>query len=380
MINYPAIYIANGTAILLLSVILFSVKKPLQHGLFKEKLYYGMIFLNMLLCCIETATFVVDGSMAYGHRTLSIALNVLLFICNIIFAFVWVIYADCKLFADMKRIRRIYPFVALPAVLTISACFINLATPVFFTIDQNNIYHRTDLFIIPYAVTYFYLAYGVILIYSYRKKVEKYLFLPAVLFMLPIIIGSLLQYFNYGYSLVWLGTSIGMIALFINVQHEASYVDALSGLFNRQHLNNILLTHSMKKDAANTLAGIMLDIDSFASINNEFGHAVGDHAIAAVGKMLLKAVGDKGIVCRYGGDEFVILMHVSSEKEITDMIDIIQEQEALFNESDEIPYQINFSIGHSTYHSKHESISNFLKKIDAFMYADKKRKTSGNKI
>jgi len=305
---------------------------------------------------------------------LLIALNAILFIANIVFAFFWTIYVDYKLFTDINRIKRIYPFVAIPAVIIIIGCLINLVTPVFFVVDSNNIYQRTDLYIIPYAVTYLYLAYGVILIYSYRKKVHKYLFLPAIMFMIPILIGSLLQFFFYGYSLVWLGVSLGMIYLYINVQNEASYVDMLSGLFNRQYLGNLLLMYSKRKDTASLTAGIMLDIDSFKSINDRFGHSVGDDAISTVGKMLHKAVGEKGVICRYGGDEFIILMDVNSQEEIIDMIDVIKTQEIALNESGKKPYNINFSIGYGTYDSKRESIDDFLKKIDTSMYEEKRRK------
>lgn len=374
MINFPAIFIANGTGISLLFVILLSSKKSLRHILLDEKLFYSMVILNILQCFIESVVFLIDGKTGYGYRILSIVLNDILFINNIIFAISWVIYADYKLFADINRIKRIYPFVAIPAILSIIGCIINLVTPVFFVVDEYNIYKRTDLFLIPYAVTYFYLAYGVILIYWYRKKVHKYLFLPAILFMIPIMIGSLLQFFFYGYSLVWLGVSIGMISLFINVQNEASYVDVLSGLFNRQYLNNILLMHSKKVDTTGILAGIMLDIDNFKSINDRFGHTVGDDAISAVGKILHTAVCDKGIACRAGGDEFIILLHINSQKELMDMIDTIKTQATLFNESEEKPYKIYFSIGYSTYQRKNESIDDFLKKIDASMYEDKRRR------
>jgi hypothetical protein len=152
MINYPAIYIANGTALLLLLYILLSSKRPLRYGLPDEKVFYAMVILNIAQCLIETVVFLVDGNMAYGYRTLSIVLNTILFINNIIFAFAWTIYLDYKLFADIKRIKRIHPFVAIPAVLTIIGCLINLVTPVFFMVDKFNIYQRTDLFIVPYAV------------------------------------------------------------------------------------------------------------------------------------------------------------------------------------------------------------------------------------
>ncbi len=370
MINYPAIYIANGTALLLLLVILLSSKRPRRYGLLDDKMYHAMVILNIVQCVTETVTFLIDGKIGYEYHILSIVLNVILFINNIIFAFSWTVYVDYKLFADIKRIKRIYPFVAIPAVLIIIGSLVNLMTPVFFVVDKYNIYQRTDLFTVPYVVTYFYLLHGVILIYSYRKKVHKYLFLPAVLFITPIMIGSLLQFFFYGYSLVWLGVSVGMISLFVNVQNESSYVDILSGLFNRQYLNNMLLTYGKKRDTA----GIMLDIDGFKSINDEFGHVVGDDAISKAGRILRTAVGNKGISCRYGGDEFIVLMHVNSQKDILDMVETIKTQATLFNETEKKPYKINFSIGYSTYESKHESIDDFLKKIDASMYEEKKRK------
>ena len=374
MINIPAILIANGTAIMLLTVILLSYKRPLRHVMLDEKIFYTMVILNIMQCVIETVVFLMDGKMVHGYHTLLVVLNVILFIINIVFAYSWTIYSDYKLFTDINRIKRIYPFVAIPAILTIIGCLINLVTPVFFTIDENNIYQRTDLFIIPYAVTYSYLAIGVILIYSYRKKVHKYLFLPVILFMIPIMIGSLLQFFFYGYSLVWLGVSIGLIYLYINVQNEASYVDVLSGLYNRQYLGNLLLMYSKKKDTVGVPAGIMLDIDNFKSINNTFGHIVGDDAISTVGKLLHTAVGDKGVICRCGGDEFIILMNISSQNEIVDMVNNIRTHTKLFNESQKKPYNINFSIGYCIYHSENESIDDFLKKIDAAMYEDKNKK------
>ena len=374
MINIPAILIANGTAILLLIVILLSYKRPIRHVMLDEKTFYVMVILNIAQCIIETVVFLMDGKMVYGYHALLIILNVILFIVNIVFAFSWTIFVDYKLFTDMKRIKQVYPFVAIPAALVIIGCLINLFTPVFFVVDKYNVYQRTDLFIIPYAVTYSYLAYGVILVYLFRKKVQKYLFLPAIMFMVPIMIGSLLQFFFYGYSLVWLGVAIGMMYLFINVQNEASFVDSLSGLFNRQYLGNLLLMYSRKKDAVGVPAGIMLDIDNFKNINNTYGHIMGDDAIATVGRMLRAAVGDKGVICRYGGDEFIILININSQKEITDMIDVVETQAELFNESKKKPYNIKYSIGYGIYDSKHESIDDFLRKIDASMYVEKRRK------
>jgi diguanylate cyclase (GGDEF)-like protein len=191
--------------------------------------------------------------------------------------------------------------------------------------------------------------------------------------MIPILLGSLLQFFFYGYSLIWLGVAIGMGSLFINVQNEAAYVDPLSGLFNRHYLDSLLIMCIRKEDTAGMLAGIMLDIDGFKKVNDQFGHTVGDDAISEVGRILYTAVGNKGVSCRYGGDEFIVLTHVNSEKEIMDMIAAIKAQTNAFNESENKPYNIHFSIGYSTFDSDHETTDDFLRKLDTSMYEDKRR-------
>ena len=380
MINLPAILIENGAAVFLLLVILSSIKKPMRYGLLDEKVYYAMIILNILQCIIESLVFFMDGKILPGYHSLLVVLNAMLFINTILFAYSWTIYADSKLFDDTKRIKRIYPFVALPAAAIVIGSLINLATPVFFAVDHNNIYQRTNLYIIPYAVTYFYLAYGVVLVYANRKKVSKYLFLPALLFMVPILIGSLLQYFFYGYSLVWLGVSLGMASLFTNVQNEASYVDVLSGLYNRQYLNNLMLAHSKEGNLGHVLAGILLDLDDLKGINDKFGHIVGDDAIIEVGKLLHRAVRGRGILFRCGGDEFIILMHVNYQKEILDVIDDVKTEVKLFNETKNKPYTLSFSIGYDTYRRKEDSMESFFKRIDESMYDEKSKKIHDNII
>ncbi|NLL90992.1 MAG: GGDEF domain-containing protein [Ruminococcaceae bacterium] len=374
MINLPAIFIANGAAILLLLIVLLSIKRPLHSGMFEEKIFYAMILFNIIQCLFESIVFFLDGKALPGYRILSIILNEFLFINTVVFAYLWVIFVDYKLFSDMERIKRIYPFVAIPTVLIIIGCIINPIVPVFFTVNDYNIYQRTNLFIIPYAVTYFYLIYGVVLIYSFRKRIHKYLFLPAVLFMVPIIISSALQFFFYGYSLVWLGVAIGLTSLFINVQNESSYVDMLSGLFNRQYLNNYLLIQSKKVDTDRTLAGILLDIDGFKNLNDSLGHLVGDDAISSAGKILRESVGNKGVSFRLGGDEFIVLMQIRSQKEIFEMIDRIKTETTLFNETKMKPYELHFSIGCSIFDKKNETIDDFLRNIDASMYEDKRKR------
>ena len=89
-----------------------------------------------------------------------------------------------------------------------------------------------------------------------------------------------------------------------------SVTDELTGLFNRRFLNASLI----KKIAATRRSGtnlslLMLDIDHFKDFNDTYGHPEGDKVLAALGRLLKETLREEDIACRYGGEEFVVILH-----------------------------------------------------------------------
>lgn len=85
--------------------------------------------------------------------------------------------------------------------------------------------------------------------------------------------------------------------------------DALSGLHNRRYLLDKSATlFNQAKDSCSPLSILMLDIDRFKGINDTFGHEIGDKAIVACADTFKSHVGERDIVARFGGEEFIILM------------------------------------------------------------------------
>ncbi|HUG21616.1 tetratricopeptide repeat-containing diguanylate cyclase [Piscinibacter sp.] len=85
--------------------------------------------------------------------------------------------------------------------------------------------------------------------------------------------------------------------------------DFLTGLFNRRHLNDVL--PSMMALAARDrqpLAVAIIDLDHFKRVNDEHGHTVGDLLLAGFGALLAKHLRKSDVACRYGGEEFCLLM------------------------------------------------------------------------
>lgn len=89
-----------------------------------------------------------------------------------------------------------------------------------------------------------------------------------------------------------------------------SVTDELTGLFNRRFLNASLIKKIAAARRSNTrLSLLMMDVDHFKNFNDTYGHPEGDKALASLGKVLIESLREEDIACRYGGEEFVAILH-----------------------------------------------------------------------
>jgi diguanylate cyclase (GGDEF)-like protein len=89
--------------------------------------------------------------------------------------------------------------------------------------------------------------------------------------------------------------------------------DALTGLYNRRYLEESLDREaSRSRRSAQPFGVMMIDIDHFKRFNDTFGHAAGDAVLRTVGQHLLSLARAEDIPCRYGGEEFVLVMSHAS--------------------------------------------------------------------
>lgn len=92
------------------------------------------------------------------------------------------------------------------------------------------------------------------------------------------------------------------------IRHLA-YFDALTGLPNRTHLRGqFQQALAAARYSGQSLAVVFFDLDNFKEINDTAGHSVGDDVICAVAQRLGKSLREEDILCRFGGDEFLLLL------------------------------------------------------------------------
>ncbi|MDT7835558.1 GGDEF domain-containing protein [Aquabacterium sp. OR-4] len=90
---------------------------------------------------------------------------------------------------------------------------------------------------------------------------------------------------------------------------QQAVIDTLTGLHNRRHLNEVLPAMvAMAQRSRTPLAVVLIDLDHFKAVNDRLGHPVGDQLLAAFGRLLAGNLRKSDLACRYGGEEFCLLM------------------------------------------------------------------------
>jgi len=188
-----------------------------------------------------------------------------------------------------------------------------------------------------------------------------------ILFLLFIIVG---------YILVFLG--ISSAAQIVSMQYEMekleliSKTDPLTGLYNRRSIREKLEYEFIHyKKTKNNFSVIIADIDYFKKINDTFGHDCGDQVLKKVAQILQDAVGERGFVSRWGGEEFLILLPETKVEDARILADrtrkIIEEEIIDYNG---IQVSITSTFGASV-NEEHERIDDTIKKADDALFKGK---------
>ncbi len=158
---------------------------------------------------------------------------------------------------------------------------------------------------------------------------------------------------------------------------ESSNYDPLTKIFNRRYFSEFLTWNfSRAQRYANTLGCMMVDIDFFKKVNDNFGHLTGDHVLQSVAAILKKSLRTTDIVARFGGEEFIILLPEIREDAITQTAQRILDSVAVkkYTHADK-EFTVTVSIGYVAYNiNKRPDIKNsedLIRVADAYMYRAK---------
>ncbi|TET81005.1 GGDEF domain-containing protein, partial [candidate division TA06 bacterium] len=165
-------------------------------------------------------------------------------------------------------------------------------------------------------------------------------------------------------------------------KERLEYVDDLTGLHNRRYFREKLLEEKRRADKkGSSFALAMIDLDNFKPINDFYGHLTGDQVLSQVAALLEKTIRPSDILCRYAGDEFVMIFPEIREDDVIRVAERIKENLAQASWTDEKgePIQpVTCSLGYTFYAEKGRDLEALVGWADQALYTVKRRGGNGH--
>lgn len=168
------------------------------------------------------------------------------------------------------------------------------------------------------------------------------------------------------------------------MENELEYYskyDGLTGAFNRRAGMKSLREEIQRlKAEKSNLTISFIDIDGLKKVNDSLGHRYGDELITNTIKLIKSRIRKEDIICRMGGDEFLLIFPNFTEKEALEILQEVEDSISEFNLKKNKRYRISFSYGFAEYYWNDDmSIDELIGIADSKMYKIKNIKKHSNK-
>lgn len=156
---------------------------------------------------------------------------------------------------------------------------------------------------------------------------------------------------------------------------EMVRTDALTGLFNfRFFTETLALEMERTRRGTQPLSMILVDLDHFKKFNDQWGHELGNHALVHIANLMKLAVRKLDFPCRFGGEEFVILLPNTDLRQAVNVADRLREMIATtpLEVTGQNAIPMTASLGVDQFSSSNTETSEaFIKRVDSWLYKSK---------
>jgi diguanylate cyclase (GGDEF)-like protein len=157
---------------------------------------------------------------------------------------------------------------------------------------------------------------------------------------------------------------------------DRSLRDSLTGCFNRAHaLERLTAELRGARRHGRPLSALMFDVDSFKRINDSYGHLTGDRVLAEIGRRLGEVVRTTDIKCRYGGDEFLVILPDTPAIGARQVAESLRQtlSAAVIPVTDDTSFSVTVSLGVVTAEADDRDAVSMISRADRALYRAKQR-------
>lgn len=364
------------TSILSLIILLFmciNAYNRSERAFMHYRLFMALLLTNMAMIGIDIFGWIFNGLPGRENFLSNQYANLALYVFEPIAPMLWVLYTNYQVNRDQAKTTSLaYKLLVLVGANAIFS-FISLYTGWFFSVDNQNIYHRGPYFWIHVTFCYCLVVYAFMFVLRNRTSLEKRHFFSLLLFFVPVSIGTVIQFFHYGVSYNWSGMMLSLLIVYFSIQNRGLNTDYLTGLYNRRQLDSHIKAKIRNSGDGSSFSAILIDLNDFKSINDRFGHDIGDEALKDAVQIISCSLRKDDFVARYGGDEFMIIMDVANYKALEQAVRRIELNIERFNKNGNKSYVIDLTMGYAVYEPRSKMTADeFFRYIDQLMYDAKK--------
>ena len=338
-----------------------------------DSLFIQMIFSALVLSLLKICMDLLSGRVFPGSHSMNTIVVSSLFFLLPLPGFFYFLYID-QLDKKWEKVPARLGFLAsIPVSIHCIIVLINLSNGMLFSITANNTYARGKYTYLVLAINVLYLVGGHVQSLYHQVVQGKKTSFPILLFPYCIVIAAIIQAYIEGIEVVLITFSLTLLITFLHIQNTHASRDFLTSLYNRsvgEECLRYLFLHTGKQKV---LGGMLMDIDCFKEVNDQYGHELGDRCLRSFAQLLRKSFSRSWLICRYGGDEFLLLREMSCAKEMDEELLKFKENLEDFNGLRELPFELRVSVGKGV--SDEDACrdsATFLKILDERMYLSKK--------
>ena len=354
---------------------LFSIDKQ------EKQIKYDHALIAFMLYFVSDALWAaVIAGMLPRNRFIVVTTNFLNCILMAAITYRWLIYV-MAVEQIPKRNKPLTRFVILiPFLLSTAALiFTFLFAPDLLLSSDLELQPLYSVFLVAVPIIYIVaiLGYAMKRAIAAESLIERRNHLVVGLFPLLVVFGGLVQVIVMSETPIFcFSSTILMLIFYIGSMKTQISTDPLTGLNNRGQLANYVAQKSNIHHENRLTIVIMLDINDFKLINDTYGHAEGDRALILVSNALKEVVRNHSIpmfLARYGGDEFILVAHPTSESEIDAIICEIRERIEARCRMEGTPYTISIGAGYDKLAGETDTFQKCMQRADEKLYEDKAR-------
>lgn len=319
--DYRIVYIGAETIFGILFLVHFFLHQLNNKGQKWDKLdILYLLFIGTVI--LDSIWIMIDGKVEY--RTWHIVLEVVYLTMMSFTGYDWFLFTLDFFPAKENVLRKHRRLLSIPTLVVIILIFCSIKTGWIFQVDESGKYIRGGLNLLPVIVNYSYMVLGSYIALRCMKNtlltVDKRRYLLAALFPVPVLIFATVQMIiPPGLPMAHGGVLVALLMQYGTSQNALVTSDYLTGLPNRVAFEQDLIgrIRRYRPEDSEKLYLMEGDLDEFKSINDTYGHSVGDQALVKTADVLCRALASyDSAVFRIGGDEFMIIIESEEEPDI----------------------------------------------------------------